>query len=134
MCGKFTQLSSWQEVHAFSQPLVMKGCADEVVVSTPMRFANIMRLNAAGVSAMGVVTWACLVVVGWLRWPWWTPLATFVVITTMDAVSYSARGGGFTDLQVADLAFRYALMLSAYLAACGRAVERAVRSRSESRC
>jgi hypothetical protein len=47
MCGKFTQMSSWQEVHAFSQPLVVGG-ADEVVVSTPMRDAKIMRLNAAG--------------------------------------------------------------------------------------
>ena len=42
MCGKFTQYASWSEVHAFSQPLVVK---DEVVVSTPMRFANIMRLR-----------------------------------------------------------------------------------------
>lgn len=24
MCGKFTQMSSWQEVDAFSQPLVVK--------------------------------------------------------------------------------------------------------------
>ena len=44
MCGKFTQLSSWNEVHAFSQPLTVS--AGEVIVSTPMRFANIMRLNA----------------------------------------------------------------------------------------
>jgi hypothetical protein len=50
----------------------------------------------------------------------------------MDAALYSARGGGFTDLPVADLAFRYALMLAAYLAAywAGRAVERVVRRRS----
>lgn len=78
---------------------------------------------------MGVVTWACLVVVGWLRWPWWTPLATFVVITTMDAVLYSTAGGWFADLPAADLAFRYALMLAAYLAAywAGRAAFRATR-------
>ncbi len=43
MCGKFTQLASWQDVHAFSQPLTVN--TGEVVVSTPMRFANIMRLN-----------------------------------------------------------------------------------------
>jgi hypothetical protein len=48
MCGKFTQMSSWQEVHAFSQPLVIKKDVDEIVVSTPMRMANIMRLKAAG--------------------------------------------------------------------------------------
>ena len=57
MCGKFTQLSSWQEVHAFSQPLVIKGCADEVVVSTPMRFANIMRLSAAGARELAPMRW-----------------------------------------------------------------------------
>ena len=81
---------------------------------------------------MGVVTWACLVIAGWLRWPWWTPLAPFVVIATMDAASYSARGGSFADLQLADLAFRYVLMLAAYVATywAGRAVEHAIRSRS----
>ena len=39
-------MSSWQ-VHAFSQPLVIKKNTDEVVISTPMRMANIMRLSAA---------------------------------------------------------------------------------------
>jgi putative SOS response-associated peptidase YedK len=47
MCGKFTQLASWREVHAFSQPLVA-AAPDDIVVSTPMRFANIIRLNEAG--------------------------------------------------------------------------------------
>jgi len=88
--------------------------------------------SGEGVKPMGIVTWACLVVVGWLRWPSWTPMATFVVVATMDAALYSTRGGGVTDWPMADLAFRYALMLSAYLAAywAGRALERAVRSRS----
>ena len=40
-------MSSWQEVHAFSQRLVIKKNTDEVVISTPMRMANIMRLSAA---------------------------------------------------------------------------------------
>lgn len=57
MCGKFTQLSSWQEVHAFSQPLVVKQAGDELVVSTPMRFANIMRLNAAGARELVPMRW-----------------------------------------------------------------------------
>lgn len=57
MCGKFTQLSSWQEVHAFSQPLVVKDGAGEVIVSTPMRFANIMRLNAAGARELVPMRW-----------------------------------------------------------------------------
>jgi hypothetical protein len=48
MCGKFSQFASWQEAHAFSRPLVIKKDTDEVVVSMPMRTANIMRLNAAG--------------------------------------------------------------------------------------
>lgn len=57
MCGKFTQLSSWREVHAFSQPLVVKDDGEEVVVSTPMRFANIMRLNAAGARELVPMRW-----------------------------------------------------------------------------
>jgi putative SOS response-associated peptidase YedK len=57
MCGKFTQMSSWEEVHAFSQPLVVKSDADDVVVSTPMRFAKIMRLNAAGERELVSMRW-----------------------------------------------------------------------------
>lgn len=45
MCGKFTQMASWRDIHAFSRPLVQPA---ELVVSTPMRFANIIRLNEAG--------------------------------------------------------------------------------------
>ena len=56
MCGKFTQLASWQEVHAFSQPLVV-GTAVEAVVSTPMRFAKIMRLNAASERELAPMRW-----------------------------------------------------------------------------
>ena len=57
MCGKFTQFASWQEVHAFSQPLVLKKDSDEVVISTPMRTANIMRLNAASEREMVPMRW-----------------------------------------------------------------------------
>jgi putative SOS response-associated peptidase YedK len=57
MCGKFTQMSSWQEVHAFTQPLVVKKANDEVVVSTPMRFANIMHLNERGEREMVQMRW-----------------------------------------------------------------------------
>ena len=56
MCGKFSQYASWQQVHAFSQPLVKRD-ADEVVISTPMRTANIMRLSAAGKREMGLMRW-----------------------------------------------------------------------------
>lgn len=57
MCGKFTQISSWQEVHAFSQPLIAKNPADEAIVSTPMRFANIIRLNATGARELVAMRW-----------------------------------------------------------------------------
>lgn len=57
MCGKFTQLSSWEDVHAFSRPLTVIAGAAEVVVSTPMRFANIMRLNANGEREMVSMRW-----------------------------------------------------------------------------
>lgn len=45
MCGKFTQMSTWQEVHAFSQPLVADRDGADLVVATPMRMARIMRMN-----------------------------------------------------------------------------------------
>lgn len=59
MCGKFTQLYTWQDVHAFSQPLVvaLEPLAGEVVVSTPMRPARIMRLNAAGERELVEMRW-----------------------------------------------------------------------------
>ena len=56
MCGKFTQLSSWNEVHAFSQPL-SDGPQAPVVVSTPMRTANIMLLNANGERDLVQMRW-----------------------------------------------------------------------------
>jgi putative SOS response-associated peptidase YedK len=57
MCGKFTQHSSWREVHAFSQPLALTGAQDEIVVSTPMRFANIIRLNEHGEREVVSMRW-----------------------------------------------------------------------------
>jgi putative SOS response-associated peptidase YedK len=56
MCGKFTQMASWQEVHAFSQPFVSKP-GDEEVVFTPMRFPKIMRLNAEGQRELVPMRW-----------------------------------------------------------------------------
>ena len=57
MCGKFTQMASWNEVVAFSQPLTVPADKAGVVVSTPMRFANILRLNAAGQRVMVSMRW-----------------------------------------------------------------------------
>jgi putative SOS response-associated peptidase YedK len=51
-------MALWREVHAFSQPLIIEGGAHEVVVSTPMRFANIMRLNAQGERELVAMRWS----------------------------------------------------------------------------
>lgn len=48
MCGKFTQMASWKEVVAFSQPLWRIVDGEPVTVSTPMRMAKIMRLGEDG--------------------------------------------------------------------------------------
>lgn len=57
MCGKFTQMASWREVQAFSQPLVIPEVIDEIVVSTPMRFANIIRLSEVGEREVVPMRW-----------------------------------------------------------------------------
>jgi putative SOS response-associated peptidase YedK len=58
VCGKFTQMASWREVHAFSQPLtVTPSQPTELIVSTPMRFAQIMRLNANGERELASMRW-----------------------------------------------------------------------------
>lgn len=48
MCGKFTQMATWAEVHAFSQPLTAAPADAPVVVSTPMRMAKIVRRGPDG--------------------------------------------------------------------------------------
>lgn len=57
MCGKFTQMATWNEVVAFSQPLTVPADKAGVIVSTPMRFANILRLNAAGQRELVSMRW-----------------------------------------------------------------------------
>lgn len=57
MCGKFTQLSSWRDVHAFSQPLVTAGDPGPVNVSTPMCFASILRLGQNGERELASMRW-----------------------------------------------------------------------------
>ena len=56
MCGKFSQLASWRDVHAFSKPLTVSG-QEEIVVSTPMRQANVMRLNGDGERELVSMRW-----------------------------------------------------------------------------
>jgi putative SOS response-associated peptidase YedK len=48
MCGKFTQMATWEEVVAFSRPLVAIPEGAPVTVSTPMRLATVMRLGEDG--------------------------------------------------------------------------------------
>jgi putative SOS response-associated peptidase YedK len=57
MCGKFTQLATWEEVVAFSQPMTMPADKSDIVVATPMRFASIMRLDAGGKREMVSMRW-----------------------------------------------------------------------------
>lgn len=58
MCGKFTQYASWEDVHAFSQPLIADATKQpELVVATPMRFAKILRLNAEGQRELVDMRW-----------------------------------------------------------------------------
>jgi putative SOS response-associated peptidase YedK len=56
MCGKFTQHSTWDQVHAFSKPLIIEK-PEELVVSTPMRPAYIMRLDPSGQRVMVPMRW-----------------------------------------------------------------------------
>ncbi len=44
-------------VDCFSQPLVLTGAPDEVVISISMRFANIIRLNEAGEREVVSMRW-----------------------------------------------------------------------------
>jgi putative SOS response-associated peptidase YedK len=59
MCGKFTQMYTWQEAHAFSKPLTVdpEPEAAAVVVATPMRFAKVMRLDAQGERELVEMRW-----------------------------------------------------------------------------
>ena len=57
MCGKFTQMATWKEVVAFSQPLVAMPEDPPVTISTPMRMATIMRLGESGARELTAMRW-----------------------------------------------------------------------------
>lgn len=57
MCGKFTQMATWEEVVAFSQPLVEMPDDAPVTVSTPMRTARVMRLGEDGRRELVALRW-----------------------------------------------------------------------------
>ncbi len=61
MCGKFTQMATWEEVVAFSQPLTAipedgpeRG---DVTISTPMRIAKVIRLGEDGRPELAKMRW-----------------------------------------------------------------------------
>jgi putative SOS response-associated peptidase YedK len=57
MCGKFTQMASWREVVAFSQPLTAIPEDEPVTVSTPMRTAKVLRLGEDGQRELAPMRW-----------------------------------------------------------------------------
>jgi putative SOS response-associated peptidase YedK len=57
MCGKFTQMATWEEVVAFSQPLTAIPEGGPVTVSTPMRVAKVMRLGEDGERELAPMRW-----------------------------------------------------------------------------
>ncbi len=61
MCGKFSQMYSWAEIHAFSTPLdelaTSAAANDRVQVVTPMRDAWVLRRGAEGRREMVAMRW-----------------------------------------------------------------------------
>ena len=57
MCGKFTQMATWAEVVAFSQPLTAIPEGQPVTVSTPMRIAKVLRLGEDGKRELALMRW-----------------------------------------------------------------------------
>lgn len=55
MCGKFTQMMSWRDVHDYSDFLRLPESAAETV--TPMRFANVIILGDDGGRAVRRMRW-----------------------------------------------------------------------------
>lgn len=56
MCGKFTQMASWREVHDFSD-LLQARIDDEVRVFTPMRAVPVVHLDGNGDRVVTPMTW-----------------------------------------------------------------------------
>jgi len=57
MCGKFTQMHTWKEVHDFSEPVTVYSGREDLVLATPMRFAKVMRLRETGQRELVPMRW-----------------------------------------------------------------------------
>lgn len=57
MCGKFTYMATWAEVHDFSRPLDARRSNAPEQTATPMRLAPVMHLDAAGARTMTEMRW-----------------------------------------------------------------------------
>jgi putative SOS response-associated peptidase YedK len=57
MCGKFTQMATWEEVVAFSRPLTAIPEDGDVTVSTPMRTAKVIRVGEDGRRELVAMRW-----------------------------------------------------------------------------
>lgn len=57
MCGKFTQMASWEEVVAFSRPLAVIPEGGDVTISTPMRTAKVIRMGDDGQRELVAMRW-----------------------------------------------------------------------------
>ena len=61
MCGKFTQMASWRQIHQWSDLLGQGrpdgGDADAELLVTPMRAAQVLHLDAMGRRATSAMRW-----------------------------------------------------------------------------
>ncbi len=59
MCGKFTQMYSWREVHDFLTPPAGPALDETppAIVVTPMRFASVLILGASGTPEIAQMRW-----------------------------------------------------------------------------
>lgn len=61
MCGKFTQMYTWAQVHAFSTPITIPAMAtppeDAVRIVTPMRMASVLHIDDQGARQTTQMRW-----------------------------------------------------------------------------